>query len=317
MVTQEASRVPVCSTCGRELPPRRTSGSGRQKQFCSIECYPSQSAEHRPQPWAEKPQFTHDCARCGKAIPGPSRPKCCSRDCCLEILRRHGKAQARVKRKAYACSVCGREFYKRPTGSKGICCSRQCGFAYMAWQGSIRRQERALAIDRTKRRLERMRKRLLAAAATAARRIRVSMSTVDSTCSVCGRAFERPLFRPGKHTLCSEGCRAISKRRGTKRSRQKHGRKNAERARRRGHAAEPGVGPISVCSRDKWRCQICGASTPRRLRGTTHDRAPEVDHIIPLADPLSPGHVWSNVQCACRKCNIAKGKRARGQLRLI
>lgn len=48
--------------------------------------------------------------------------------------------------------------------------------------------------------------------------------------------------------------------------------------------------------------------------GTCHDKAPELEHII----PLSRGglHTFSNVACSCRKCNHAKGDKEYGQLNL-
>jgi hypothetical protein len=67
-----------------------------------------------------------------------------------------------------------------------------------------------------------------------------------------------------------------------------------------------------VLARDGWKCRICGVLTPKQLRGTADRRAPEVDHIVPLSDPKSPGHVPENCQCACRACNGAKGSKPMG-----
>jgi 5-methylcytosine-specific restriction endonuclease McrA len=75
------------------------------------------------------------------------------------------------------------------------------------------------------------------------------------------------------------------------------------------------IKPEIVFARDKWRCQLCKVRTPKRLRGTTHPRAPELDHIVPIA--AGGDHTWNNVQCACRKCNGEKGSAPAGQLLLI
>lgn len=63
--------------------------------------------------------------------------------------------------------------------------------------------------------------------------------------------------------------------------------------------------PIGILERDKWICQICKRPTPTRLRGTTHAMAPEIDHIIALAN----GAVSTpeNTHCVCRECNSIKG----------
>lgn len=89
---------------------------------------------------------------------------------------------------------------------------------------------------------------------------------------------------------------------------------NRSRARRFGVPYEQ-IDPIEVFGRDRWRCQICGRKTPKSRRGTLADNAPELEHRIPMA--LGGPHTMANVQCACRRCNMAKGaRRVVGQLPL-
>ncbi len=66
--------------------------------------------------------------------------------------------------------------------------------------------------------------------------------------------------------------------------------------------------PILALDRDGWRCQICGVKTPKKLRGTFKPNAPELDHIIPLAQ--GGAHSPANTQCACRACNLDKSDKA-------
>ncbi|WP_369598523.1 HNH endonuclease [Sinorhizobium meliloti] len=75
------------------------------------------------------------------------------------------------------------------------------------------------------------------------------------------------------------------------------------------------VDPIKVFDRDKWKCQICGVKTPRKLRGTMDDRAPELDHVMPLS--LGGAHSYMNTQCACRKCNREKSDTLPAQIGLF
>lgn len=63
--------------------------------------------------------------------------------------------------------------------------------------------------------------------------------------------------------------------------------------------------PYSVFYRDDWHCQMCGVATPRHLRGTYEDNAPELDHITPLSK--GGAHHPDNCQCLCRRCNGIKG----------
>lgn len=83
--------------------------------------------------------------------------------------------------------------------------------------------------------------------------------------------------------------------------------KSKRKALERGAKVAENVNPDFILERDKYRCYICGIKTPKKLRGTFEDNAPEVDHII----PLSKGglHVESNLRCACRKCNGLKSDR--------
>lgn len=119
------------------------------------------------------------------------------------------------------------------------------------------------------------------------------------------RARQRPRSRPSVRAPLSAV--ALAKRRAEKK---KH---KAMRRARKAIEAE-NIDPIKVFDRDRWRCHLCGCKTPRRLRGTNEPNAPELDHIVSLADGGS--HTWGNVACACRACNGAKGARSAGQLGL-
>lgn len=136
----------------------------------------------------------------------------------------------------------------------------------------------------------------------------------------CAAAWQRhlpkELFRSNGHSIANVAgalligirlaCRANSARpRCAKRySKQRHNSNHRKRARHFCAAYEP-IDRIKVFDRDLWRCQICRKRTPKKLMGTFKDNAPEVDHRIPMA--LGGGHVWENVQCACRRCNQEKG----------
>src|SRR5262249_42535949 len=133
----------------------------------------------------------------------------------------------------------------------------------------------------------------------------------DCVCVDCGRLLTRRVPNKCKTIRCNACVR--------RRYRKIHGgiRKYSHRSRHFGVPYDGTVTRRKVLQRDHWRCQLCGVSTPERLSGTTHPNAPEVDHIVPLSAPGSPGHVWSNVQCACHTCNMAKGTTSRGQLRIF
>jgi 5-methylcytosine-specific restriction endonuclease McrA len=128
-------------------------------------------------------------------------------------------------------------------------------------------------------------------------------------CPDCGTALG---YREIRCSPCREAHRVKARKGCPSRRADKARRKALQRGRIDG--AER-FDPLEILARDGWRCHICGAPTPKRLRGTYHDRAPELDHIVPLA--LGGQHTRKNTACACRRCNIAKAARPLGQLRLV
>jgi 5-methylcytosine-specific restriction endonuclease McrA len=124
-------------------------------------------------------------------------------------------------------------------------------------------------------------------------------------CRECGIEFI-PSFGNKHRSYCSNKC--IKRRRG-----------RVEKARRRALMRNGGnverFDPLNVLQRDQWRCQLCGVKTPKRLRGTLGDNAPELDHIVPLA--MGGDHTIANTQCLCRKCNQQKGATIAGQMRFM
>lgn len=123
----------------------------------------------------------------------------------------------------------------------------------------------------------------------------------------CGK-FMQPVHYVRQCDECRQQNRLQARRKG------RRIRKGIERARLRFAKVER-VDPMEVFDRDRWRCHLCGIKAPKRLRGTYHANAPELDHIIPLA--AGGEHSMRNTACSCRKCNGAKGAKPMGQLRLV
>ena len=124
------------------------------------------------------------------------------------------------------------------------------------------------------------------------------------SCKECGELFI-PEYGNKKRNFCSDKC---SIRFGSRTG------KATRRARKRGNKYES-FNPFYVFERDKWTCQLCRIKTPRKLRGKTDDRAPELDHIVALSQ--GGEHSKRNTQCLCRRCNQEKGSMTRGQLLLF
>lgn len=218
-----------------------------------------------------------------------------------------------------SCEVCGSQFDSySSTGAPGgytSCCSDACGRKRRSLRAMMLRHE----IDALVRIAEAWRWKpsdLVQAESAALRRIaKYQERRFRKTCKDCG--VDMYCAHLGKR-VCAP-C-LLARRREYNRLRKKtpngRARKKLEKALRRARVAVAGelIDPIAVFDRDRWTCQLCGKRTPKRLRGQMVPDAPELDHIIPLA--LGGGHLWSNVQCACRACNGSKGATIKGQLGL-
>jgi 5-methylcytosine-specific restriction endonuclease McrA len=135
-------------------------------------------------------------------------------------------------------------------------------------------------------------------------------------CKQCGAAFlakENPEFP--SLSWCSETCFKQHRKHNTEYQHQQQAAKARRRARKKGATRLDRINPFKVFERDNWRCGICGRKTQKAKRGTFHPRAPEMDHIVALANGGS--HTWDNVQCACRECNGKKRTKSFGQLLLF
>lgn len=268
------------------------------------------------------------CLVCGRAIKrkvkangGPSSrvARYCGAACKVKArrdrLREAGTPLSQQPRfRGASCKLCGKSFQSRPSGKSRTGWTEYCS-------GVCGQRGRHLC-DGTSSALK-----------------PVVVQTYHGHCKLCGKHFKKgrhdtlycsdacsrsryawvPHERPcracrasfvqqeRRQVACSPECKAELLRK------QRRVAKSQRRARVRG-AEHEAIDPIAVFERDRWRCQLCKARTPKRLRGTYEVRAPELDHIVALAD--GGAHTWGNVQCACRECNGAKGAASRGQLGL-
>ena len=281
---ETASRL--CATCGQPFEAIRST-----KKYCSPKC-----RNNRP----GKP--------CGKPIMVEKECECCGRPF---VARKRSATKTRGGT-ARRCSMChyrglsaddlGRLLIKNMC--KRIRQCRQCGGIFTKGIASKVFCSSDCSAEYFK----------------AKKREECGWDTVRS-CGWCGEEFDSGPTGGKRSNYCSPECKELADRRNVLNHRQsdaykQHHRtyKAQRRARIRSLPHEP-IDPFAVFARDGWTCQICGDKTPRKLRGTYDDKAPELDHIIPLA--AGGPHTWDNVQCACRSCNGTKGDGSmNSQLRL-
>ncbi len=287
----------TCPKCGRPC----NAGSRRCKVCASM---PGLGV------WLEPKQ----CEVCGETFqPKTRKNKYCRNPQCAIEGRRRALDRRLGYPNRYVCLYCG-ETYKAKNKNRDTFCCREHAFAWRrenpvlgplpATAAEQRRCEvcggpAASAHSKTCGSEECKRTRYLEAAAASSTRDRKPRA-----CKECGIVFV-PEYGNKRRNFHSDEClRKHSQRIG----------KATRRARKKAATVEA-VDPFAVFSRDGWRCKLCGCRTPKRLRGTTDDRAPELDHVVPLAH--GGAHSYANTQCLCRKCNQAKGASVAGQLPLV
>jgi hypothetical protein len=265
---------------------------------------------------SDRAQTVKQCLTCGADfVPPRNRPD--KKFCCDQCRSKHNSAAGSPHE--YTCQQCGK-VYRAKKKDRATFCSRECSSAYYKEHGRPERRKpkpeprpmpacevcgkpvkaRGNKTCSPECKAERTRQE--------AKRYWESKSGRDRqprACKECGKTFV-PEYGNKKRYFDSDEClQKYSSRVG----------KASRRARIHNAAVVESVDPIKVFIRDGWRCKLCGCSTPRRLRGTIEDRAPELDHVVPLA--LGGTHTYSNTQCTCRKCNQAKGATTIGQMGLL
>lgn len=255
------------------------------------------------------------CRTCGGAFTqsGPGRNAYACAECrAAKRTRAERIAQDRANSKhGFHCEHCGKYAIRQPGGSTkaGGYTNRWCSMDCRKAANTRVRSEVSWL-------------RSMGAAHRRSRRVQSAFQEEQPRflCKGCGQEAGR---YKAFAQYCSEDCRAESQQERRRKSRAAFRRSSRGRAlrkkqktlrRAREAIVADMIDPIKVFERDRWRCHICHRSTPKRLRGTYDDRAPELDHVVSLADGGS--HTWGNVACACRACNGRKGAASFGQLGL-
>lgn len=322
-----------CAQCGGGVPPV---SRGKPRRFCSTKCgkdfhnraeratkncalcgteFVGHSKHvycehHRDQ--SSRYQFSRDagspqaCVNCGKNFTGRRRAHCSKACWPSQSARGDGRNLEVVEG---GCANCGRAFRRHwpGRGPRPTTCSKQCQKAKCEKSAGLDRgdyfplhvKKEITAI----RRLATRRHRSLADIKARRFAVLVRMHReATHACVKCGAAMPRADLR----LRTCEPCTA---------SRKRADRSLAKARRRAALRQGERVDPIRVFERDGWRCHLCGKQTLKAKRGTYHDRAPELDHVVPLSK--GGQHTYANTACACRKCNIEKSDKIIGQPSLL
>lgn len=269
-----------------------------------------------------------ECEWCKTGFVSDRKRRFCGQTCRITARdRRNGvaewKAAPRVSQRCANCLVLFTLKASAISGGscRGAFCSRECGHQDRTLYG----HPSAGKINRWAEYASRHDKSTTRGMAAAAKLVAPFKRLFESnpsgycprSCRLCKVSFTS---LPGlwASVYCDEECRrtaATTKAREWRaRNRKRFGKSGIQRAKIAGNEWQR-FDEVWILERDKWKCHICGCNTPKKLRGTFDQRAPELDHIVPIAE--GGAHVPSNVRCACRECNIHKGARPMGQLGLL
>ena len=274
-----------------------------------------------------------ECIVCGKAFkPKTKISKICSKPCrqkkwkldnperykenkkkwIEKRKKEEGVSSNRAKRGPFICQGCDKEYYtRRPHGEGEKFCSRECAYSNQEkWNKIIDPEHRhdlkgeycelpeycQVNYDNCIECGDIFVKRY--AAQYCQKHRGYQPIERECTCKICGTEYIATGVGSGRSAYCSDQCRQEQER--------IHRRiyKIKRRAQKQTNGPYENIDPFEIFERDSWICQGCGISTPKELRGTYEDNAPELDHI----EPLSKGgtHTKDNTQCLCRQCNGLK-----------
>ena len=247
-------------------------------------CYSRTRYKPRPK---RPPRQCRSCS--GIFVPVSESNTCCSVDCRTRAWRADNPERYAELAKRHALNAKKPE--PRPPYSRVY--FNTCIACRKTWTGSTRQQACSAACASAWSSAEFRRK--------AEQKHRDAAKVV--ACAECGCQFCPVYGAQGTTTLCAP-CAAIRSARYKREYKRRVGTSHHARARRKGVESRY-FNILKILARDDWTCQLCGVQTPKELRGTTDPRAPELDHILPIA--AGGSHVPENCQCACRACNGAKG----------
>lgn len=327
----------TCADCGAQF---QSGSRGRKATRCPPCAHQHRNAlgrawrERNAPPKASANMVPHPCTICGRSFVGRLSTLYCSVTCRGRARGAKSLADrlaAAATRQEHECKQCGTFFLPKVKGRTTFC-SRDCAFAHKQAHAATHEELKR----RAKARQAQSRKAITPAHCKACGTQFSPKSRANAYCSpeclsashkvpesqpaICAKCGVPCTVGRWSRRLCSS-CLDDRKRINRAKSREqqrlngtKAARRKARKLKQRGVSVET-VNPLKVLQRDGWRCQLCGVSTPKSLRGTYDDRAPEVDHILPISQ--GGEHSYRNTQCACRKCNLAKGSAPQGQMRLF
>ena len=269
-----------------------------------------------------------NCKNCGKAFEGHKRTFC-TRQCCGRFRRRKRsgldvsiyepiRPPARDHKMVIGCKSCGSKFKSRSSGNDGDertkFCSRECGGKSLSKTARSIREVKALknmgrdakqnAINRKKAFISKYHKVALMyhCRECGAFLEQVSAQCCRNYCEICSKRTKEQREGTERYKANKREKNRIYRRKGRREGTIPQGN---DKARAKHHRVEyENIKRKVVFDIYNWKCAKCGVDTPKELKGTKDQHAPELDHIVPISK--GGPHTYSNVQLLCNGCNAVK-----------
>lgn len=272
-----ATDVRTCIDCTADICERH---------WRSVRCAECQR-EVELRAMAAKPRavYAKACPQCGAGFTTRVKTQTtCSRRC--------GGLAGHPSDVELACRVCSRPFTISAQHAAAATCSRPCA----RWARLHPGRTKSWTCGRCRAPIARKNinaefcTQLCAHIAGRARRDGRELTVPRVFCLSCGA---RIIGRTASALFCRRGCQAQAA-------------KNRRAAKVAGARVER-VYPIDIYERDEWTCHLCSAPIDAQLTDRYDPMRVSLDHIIAVAAPDFPGHLWENLAAAHLRCNIVKG----------
>lgn len=274
------ARTATCPHCGQTFTAR----TGREK-YCTLRC---SGLAARARQLAMKMHRT--CTACGVAFTATdTRQVTCSIACRMWSRNHPGEPRITV----IPCVICGAPAQGSRAGVKY--CSAECSrepFNRLRRErrGTLKKPPKHTTCIACSEPIPSPRPGKKYCSTKCGQRYYVApdrfLERFGRTCERCGTAIddnERICKR-----FCTTSCQVMHN-------------QDVRRMRRRGLPMER-ISRAEIFERDGMLCHLCYLPITGK---------PTIDHVIPIATPGSPGHVWENVAAAHRACNSSKRDRVR------
>lgn len=305
----------ICPNCGINFI---VSNQNKNQECCNRKCKTELNNKRK----------TKQCEYCNKPfVANKTTSRYCSKDCNYKARKIYDDVN---------CLNCNKQF-KYLTKNRNIYCSKKCYSEYTQKQNKLKppkiKEPKLFSLIYfnscnncgAKFTSKRKNSKYCNSDECTKERIRIYQyilknGKTNKTCKECKKEFE--FYKSKYSSFCSDACSNSNIKKRTKESNKKRkslGLKEKDNHRKRAKKYntkyENGITISKLKERDGDKCLICNKKVLKNNVSGYHKLNATVGHIIAMCN--GGNHTMQNVQLECMECNIKKGTKNEGQLRLF